>query len=131
MIVLDAGALIALINERDVHHVWARELFTSTTSEEWVISSLNLAEVMVHPVRAGKAEEFLHGIEGLRLRVEGAQPEHAAELARLRAETALKMPDVIALHLATGLSAALATVDRRLATKASELGCEVNAPEFD
>lgn len=131
MIVLDAGALIALINERDAHHVWARELFTSTTGEEWVISSLNLAEVMVHPVRAGKAEEFMRGIEGLRLRVEGTQPAHATELARLRAETSLKMPDVIALHLASGLSASLATVDRRLAEKASELGCAVHAPQFD
>jgi predicted nucleic acid-binding protein len=131
VIVLDAGALIALINERDAHHVWARELFTSTTGEEWVISSLNLAEVMVHPVRAGKAEEFMRGIEGLRLRVEGTQPAHATELARLRAETSLKMPDVIALHLASGLSASLATVDRRLAEKASEFGCEVHAPQFD
>lgn len=131
MIVLDAGALIALINERDAHHVWARELFTSTTGEEWVISSLNLAEVMVHPVRAGKAEEFMRGIEGLRLRVEGTQPAHATELARLRAETSLKMPDVIALHLASGLSASLATVDRRLAEKASEFGCAVHAPQFD
>lgn len=131
MIVLDAGALIALIDEQDAHHVWARELFTSTTADEWVMSSLNLAEVMVHPIRAGKAEEFLRGIEGLRLRVEGVNPAHAGELARIRAETSLKMPDVIALHLANGLSAALATVDRRLAEKASERGCAVKAPQFD
>lgn len=130
MIVLDAGALIALINERDAHHTWARELFTSTTGEEWVISSLTLAEVMVHPVRAGKAEDFLRGIEGLRLRTEGIQAEDAAELARLRAETSLKMPDVIALHLANRLAATLATVDRRLAAKASELGASVTAPQF-
>ena len=128
MIVLDAGALIALINERDVHHVWARELFTSTTSEKWVISSLNLAEVMVHPVRAGKAEEFLHGIEGLRLRVEGMQPDHAAELAHLRAETSLKMPDVIALHLANNLGASLATTDSLLAQKARERELVAYAP---
>lgn len=128
MIVLDAGALIALIDEQDAHHVWARELFISTTSEEWAISSLTLAEVMVHPARAGKADEFLRGIERLRLRLEGVNPAHAGELARIRAETSLKMPDVIALHLASALSASLATVDRRLAEKASERGCAVQAP---
>lgn len=128
MIVLDAGALIALINEQDAHHVWARELFTSTTGEEWVISSLNLAEVMVHPVRAGKEEEFLRGVEGLRLRVEGTQPEHASELARLRAKTTLKMPDVIALHVAINLRASLATTDSLLAQKARERELVVHAP---
>lgn len=128
MIVLDAGALIALINEQDAHHVWARELFTSTTGEEWVISSLHLAEVMVHPVRAGKEEEFLRGVEGLRLRVEGTQPEHASELARLRAKTTLKMPDVIALHVAINLRASLATTDSLLAQKARERELVVHAP---
>ena len=128
MIVLDAGALIALINERDAHHAWARDLFASTTSDDWMISTLNLAEVMVHPVRAGKSEEFLRGIEGLHLRVEVVSPDYAIELATLRAETSLKMPDVIALHLARTHSGTLATVDRQLAQKAVTYGCDVVSP---
>ena len=129
MIVLDASALIALVNERDHQHTWARDLFVSTHEHEWVISVLNYAEVMVRPARVGNLEIFLAGISGAGIAVEPVTADDATQLASLRATTALKMPDVVALQLALRRKAAIATADSTLAFVARAMGCTVLAPE--
>jgi predicted nucleic acid-binding protein len=114
VIVLDAGALIALLDDRDAHHEWALQMFIDTVAEELAISALNLAEALVHPTKAGRSREFMDGIQGLDLQVHGVERTDVASLASIRAESGLRMPDSIAMHLAITSESALATTDKAL-----------------
>lgn len=114
MIVLDAGALIALLNDRDAHHEWALQMFIETVGEDLSISALNLAEALVQPTKAGRYREFMDSIHGLGLEVQGLDQADVSSLATLRAESGLRMPDAIALHLALRSDSSLATTDRAL-----------------
>jgi predicted nucleic acid-binding protein len=128
VVVLDAGALIALYDSTDRHHPWALEMFRETLSYDLAMSALTLAEVMVHPTRAGALETFEKGIAGLALDIRGVDPAAAQEIAALRATTTLRMPDVVVLHLALGLNAILATTDAALATQAGHHSLSVRRP---
>ena len=129
VVVLDASALIALYDSNDPHHSWARGMFVDTIAASLVMSVLTYAEVLVHPTRAGKVEEFERNIDGLGIEIVTAGAEDASTLALLRASTSLKMPDAIVLHLATRLGASLATTDRGLAAEASRRGIVVFEPQ--
>lgn len=129
VVVLDASALIALYDSNDRHHSWARGMFVDTIAASLVMSVLTYAEVLVHPTRAGKVEEFERNIDGLGIEIVTAGAEDASTLALLRASTSLKMPDAIVLHLATRLGASLATTDRGLAAEASRRGIVVFEPQ--
>ncbi len=128
VVVLDASALIALHDSRDRHHAWARQMFIDTVDASLVMSTLTYAEVLVHPTRAGKLREFQDSVSGLGIDVRGVSPESATDIASLRAQTALKMPDVIVLCQAQALGASVATTDRALANEASEQGLVVLSP---
>lgn len=128
VVVLDASALIALYDSGDRHHAWAREMFIDTIDSSLAMSALTYAEVFVHPTRAAKAREFEKTLAGLGMDVVGVRPEDAVEIARIRATTSLKMPDSIVLHVATRLSASLATTDQSLAREASQLAIVVLSP---
>ena len=54
VIVLDAGALIALCDASDAHHRWARGMFIDTVGGDLSLFLLAYAEVLVHPTKAGK-----------------------------------------------------------------------------
>lgn len=128
MIVLDASALIALLDDHDVHHDWALQMFIDTVSEDLSISVLNFSEALVHPVKAGRSKEFLDGIQGLGLTVHGVDSEDASSLATMKATSGLRMPDVIAVNLALRLGAVLATTDRSLGKAAEEASVKVVRP---
>lgn len=130
MIVLDASVLIAFLFEQDVHHEAAVALLQESAAEPFCASSITLAEVLVVPARHGRlpaAERMLAdlGVEELSL------PRGAAVLlARLRAESGLKMPDCCVLLSALMLrghddAASLATFDTRLAAAAAQRGMTV------
>ena len=129
VVVLDASALIALFDSNDPHHSWARGMFVDTIAASLVMSVLTYAEVLVHPTRVGKVEEFERNIDGLGIEIVTAGAEDASTLALLRASTSLKMPDAIVLHLAARLGASLATTDRGLAAEASHRGVTVFEPQ--
>ncbi len=128
MIVLDAGALIALLNDRDAHHEWALQMFIDTVAEDLAISALNLAEALVHPTKAGRYQEFMESIQGLGLEVQGLDQADVSSLATLRAESGLRMRDSIALHLALRSDSALATTDRALGKAALGASLRVLQP---
>jgi predicted nucleic acid-binding protein len=130
VIILDANVLIAAFDGSDLHHEWAITFLKDTVSEELIISSLTYAEILVAPIRADRLKEFRKGIDSLGFRIVDITPEDALEIASLRAETGLKMPDVIVLHAALTHSASLASADAALTRKAAALGIAVFSPSI-
>ena len=128
VVVLDAGALIALYDSRDPHHDWSVELFLSTARFSLAMSSLTFAETMVHPARAGRLDDFVGGVSGLRLDIVSLGLNDAEAIADLRASSGLKMPDVCVLQCALAQSAILATTDRALAETARMKSLTVVSP---
>lgn len=128
VIVLDASVLIALHNSQDPHHGWAMQFFKSTLDQKWQLSVLSFAEAMVHPAKAGKLDLFQQSVAGLGLEIREVPADSAAEIAFLRANTGLRMPDLLALYQAMQSNAALATTDKSLALKAGSLGLETFQP---
>jgi predicted nucleic acid-binding protein len=128
LIVLDAGALIALHDDSDQHHSWALKMFIDTVDAELQMSVLTFAEVLVHPTKAGNQAQFQASIRSLKIQVEALTEEQSPGLAELRAKTGLKMPDAVVLSLALSSNAEIATTDKTLASKAREYGLGVYQP---
>ena len=127
-LVLDASVLIALYNDHDSHHGWAVDLMFQSPADTFHMSSMNLAEVAVQPMRLGIEEKFNAGVRGLNIQLTGLSKTSATELARIRATTNVPMPDCCALQLALEKGAALATCDKAQAKAAKTLGVEVFEP---
>jgi predicted nucleic acid-binding protein len=122
VIVLDANVLIAHLDGGDPHHEGAQSLLEAAGEEALGASAITLAETLVSPARAdrlGDAEEALRRL-GVRELVlgEGAP----GELAKLRAEVGLKLPDCCVLLAAQEHSAVVASFDSDLLTAARKLG---------
>lgn len=128
IVVLDAGALIALYSKNDEHNAWAMQMFLDTVEFEYEMSVLTLAEVLIHPTRAGKQDQFLKGISGLRIATKELEADAAMELANLRSRTKLKMPDVVVLYQAIKSGALIATTDRTLARMAKKYNVSCFCP---
>ncbi|AVG23672.1 VapC-like toxin [Pontimonas salivibrio] len=128
IVVLDAGALIALSSESDAHHQWAMGMFLHTLSHELSMPALTYAEVMVHPTKAGKAPEFQQRLSGLRIQVRPIDQSDVAGLATLRVESGLRMSDAVVLHESLRLGATLATTDQVLMREATQFGLDVLTP---
>lgn len=128
MIVLDANVLIAAFASDDSHHQWAITFLRDTVSEELVISALSYAEILVAPIHANRLNEFRKGIDSLGFNIDDLSADDSIEIAQLRADTGLKMPDVMVLHTALKHGASLATADASLKRKASSLGVTVYSP---
>ena len=131
VIAVDAGALIALVDGSDSHHRWAVDFFIQSTGAELAVSALTMAEIMVHPAKKGTADQFAKRLAGLQMKVIPVDGEDSSALARLRAESRLRMPDAVVLHTALTLSQALATTDMDLAHQAEVRGLQVYHPVRD
>jgi PIN domain nuclease of toxin-antitoxin system len=127
-LVLDASVLIALYNDKDAHHKWAVDLMFQSPAETFHMSSMNLAEVAVQPMRLGIESKFHDGIRGLNIEISGLSQDAGFELARIRATTNVPMPDCCALQLVLEKDASLATCDKAQAKAAKALGIEVFQP---
>jgi len=103
-------------------------MFIDTVGADLSLSCLTCAEVLVHPTKAGKAQEFEYSIAGLHLDIHAIDAGDSPDLAALRATTALTMPEVIVLHLALGQGATLATTDKALAAEAKKHALVVRSP---
>lgn len=125
MITLDAGVLVAHLRPADPHHAAAHTLLVDAADERLIIHPLNLAEVLVGGVRVGRGAEMLADLETLG--VQAVEPTHdePLQLATLRAESGLKLPDCCALHTALTPGSALATFDTALAAAARRRHVEV------
>ena len=128
LVVVDAGTLIALLDENDKHHRWAFGMFQATLGYGLVMPALTYAEVLVHPTRAGRANTFENNIAGLGLDIRPILDSDTRGIAQIRAKTSLKMPDAIVLKLALDEQATLATTDNMLANGAETRGLKVLAP---
>jgi len=115
VITLDASLLIAHLSPNDSHHGTATAYLRNHAGEPLLIHSLNLAEVLVGGVRAGRGQELLNDLHAIGLRVADQYAGESPRLATLRVETGLKLPDCCALDAALTSGSALATFDERLA----------------
>ena len=125
MITLDASAVIAHLSPDDLHHEVASGLIRAAADEDLIMHRLNLAEVLVGGVRAGRGQEMLDDLEAMGVAVARPSPEvadgEALRLAELRVRSGLKLPDCCALDTALSSGSALATVDQDLAKAARAL----------
>ena len=125
MIVLDASVVIAHFAPSDSPHKAVTEMLRRTASEALSIHALTLSEVLVHAARQGREDWLAGEVAALGIStwtMDGGAP---ARLARLRATTGLPMPDCCVLDAAAVQQASVMTLDRRLATKAGEVGLNV------
>lgn len=120
MITLDASVVIAHLNSHDPHHQTATAYLHQSAGEELVIHSVNLAEVLVGGVRAGRGQEMLTDLESIGIHVADRQDGEPLRLANLRAESALKLPDCCAMDTDLTTASTLATVDDGLARVACQ-----------
>jgi predicted nucleic acid-binding protein len=118
VITLDASVVIAHLNPTDRHHEEAAWFFRESEDEDFVMHSVNLAEVLVGGVRAGRGEEMLADLEAMGIHVASPGEGEPLRLANLRVSASLKLPDCCALDAALTIASALATVDDGLATAA-------------
>jgi len=118
MITLDASVVIAHLQPRDPHHHAATAYLRDNADEPLLIHSLNLAEVLVGGVRAGRGQELLDDLHAIGIRVADQREGEPLRLAALRVDTGLKLPDCCALDAALTSESTLATFDERLASAA-------------
>lgn len=123
MIALDASFLIAHFSADDAHHERAVQSLQDSADDNLTVSTVTLAELLVGPVRAGTLGEAIEALAGLEV-AESPLPQGAAvRLARLRAETRLRLPDCCVLLAAEEMSAeAIGTFDQQLALVAKSRG---------
>jgi predicted nucleic acid-binding protein len=122
VIVLDASVLIAHFNARDAHHDAAGELLEGSIGEPLGASTITLAEVLAGPAAIGRLEDATAALADLTVAELGLGDAAASELAMLRAQTRLKLPDCCVLLAARRHGATLATFDDRLLVAADRLG---------
>jgi predicted nucleic acid-binding protein len=109
--VLDAGVIIAVLDQADAHHGSARAALAAaqTRIDSLVVPASVYAEALVGPFRAGAGLEQVvdQFLDALPATVEPASREIAREAARLRAEygNRLRLPDAHVIATARVLGA--------------------------
>jgi predicted nucleic acid-binding protein len=123
MIVIDASVLLAHLNSDDANHARAQAALMGAVDHPLAASSLTLAEVLVGPARGGHLELAKAQLAALEIEEIPVAVGSADRLARLRAETGLKLPDCCVLLAALITTAdGVLTFDQKLARRAQDLG---------
>jgi predicted nucleic acid-binding protein len=121
--VVDASILIAHLDDTDPHSDAASTILAD--AEVLAASTLTLAEVFVGPARAGRLADAISAVDQIGIREVALGQSDAEALARLRAESGLRLPDCCVLHACAVTGArAIATRDQRLAGVAAARGLE-------
>ncbi|MFT4260711.1 type II toxin-antitoxin system VapC family toxin [Microbacterium sp.] len=124
MIVLDASAMIAILDDRDAHHATAVDVMTREARQMFVSHRLTLSEALVRSVSRGRGEEAAAALAAM-----GVEPidtlDDPLALAEVRHRSRLQMPDACVLFAAIRASAQLVTFDARLADAAERFGVRV------
>jgi predicted nucleic acid-binding protein len=119
VIVVDASVLIAHLDERDALHAQAGEQLLAAADATLGASTLTLAEVFAGPAQRGRLDDARAAIAALEIQEISLAPGAAGDLATLRAETGLELPDCCVLLAARSAGASgVLTFDDRLATTA-------------
>jgi predicted nucleic acid-binding protein len=120
VIVVDASVLIAHLDERDALHERAVERLLTAGAEALGASTLTLAEVFVGPARRGRLDDTRAAIAALEVEEIPLASGAAGDLATLRVESGLKLPDCCVLLAARDARASsVLTFDERLAKAAA------------
>lgn len=122
MIVLDASVLIAYLDAEDAHHQKAESLLAREIDDEFAANPLTLAEVLVGPARIGRLDAARSALQELEVAEQSFPADTVVRLARLRAETGLRMPDCCVLLVAQDAGARVAAIDDQLIRAAAKLG---------
>lgn len=126
MIVLDASVAIAVLDSDDAHHAASVALLTAHLGEPMAMSALTLAEVLVRPAQLGTADQVATRLREIGVTTLPLADDDAVTLARVCAETRLRMPDAVVLHAAESRGATVATADAALAHAARRRGIPVH-----
>lgn len=129
-IVLDASVIIGLFDDADVHHDWSLEFLIHTTAEPLFMSALTLAEILVHPTKNKQEQKMLKGIETLGVTVVPLEAHASVDLARIRANSGLRMPDAILLHTAIETGSSIASADEAVVSSARDMNIAVFHPKL-
>jgi predicted nucleic acid-binding protein len=122
VIVLDASVLIAHLDRDDALHARAEAALTEAASEPFASSTITLAEVLVGPAREDRLATAQTAIETLEVAEIPLGADAASRLARMRAETGLKLPDCCVLLAAQDADASsVLSFDDRLTSVAKRL----------
>jgi predicted nucleic acid-binding protein len=123
VIVIDASVLIAHLDQRDALHDRAVEALLDAADQRLGCSMITLAEVLVGPARSDRLEAARAAIDDLDIAAIAFREDAPVRLAKLRAETGLKLPDCCVLLAAQDAEAgAVLTFDEGLARQAGRLG---------
>ena len=117
LVVVDASVLIAFLDHTDRHHAAAIELLSGV--QRFMVHPLTLAEVLVHPVRAGVEDDVLARLSAIGMIVSPLSVDPVS-LARVRVRSGLKMPDCVVLSCAGAHGSEVATFDEQLAASSRE-----------
>lgn len=90
--------------------------------EEFAANPLTLAEVLVGPSRTDRLDAARSALRALEVAEWPFPTDTAVRLARLRADTGLRMPDCCVLLAAQDAAARMAAFDDRLVRAAGRLG---------
>lgn len=123
MIVADARVLIAHLDHSDAHGDRATALLVEAGAPPLRASPITVAEVLVGPARVGRLDDAHLALRALGVQEIALAADAPARLARLRAETDLKLPDCCVLLAAQDAGAhTVLTFDERLAACARRVG---------
>jgi predicted nucleic acid-binding protein len=123
--VLDAVTVIALMTPSNTHHKAALAVLHELAGTLKVMHPINMAEVLVKPAGDGTAERVQAELTRAGIVTFTTSPAEPLALARARAATRLKLPDVCAYVTALARGLPLVTFDRQLTIAARAAGIEV------
>ena len=124
MIVLDASVMIAILDREDAHFDAAKRLFDENAAERLAAHRLTFAEALVQAVRTGRGKAVAAGLAALGVELVDVLDD-PLDLAEVRVESNLKVPDSCVLLAAIRARASIATFDRGLAESAHRFGVDV------
>ncbi|MDN5913793.1 MAG: type II toxin-antitoxin system VapC family toxin [Pseudonocardia sp.] len=119
MIVLDANVIIAYLDGDHVHHRRAEQLLAREVDDDFGANSLTLAEVLVIPAREQCLDVVRTVLQDLEIQELPFPGDTALQLAQLRADTGLTMPDCCVLLAAEHATARVASFDEQLTRAAT------------
>jgi predicted nucleic acid-binding protein len=125
VIVADASWIVALRDPDDAHHAEATAINESTASEDALLHPVTLAECLVAPALLGVLDEAAASLRAA-FEIVPFDDDAPIRWALLRAESGLRLPDVVVLDTALRHGArAIATFDDRLTSRSVDRGLGV------
>jgi predicted nucleic acid-binding protein len=120
VIVADAGWIIALRDPGDPHHSEAAASIAAAADEVMLLHPVTLAECLLGPAKLGALDQATGALRAA-FEITERDADAPVRWAKLRAETGLRLPDVIVLDTAIHHGArAIATFNNRLVAVAAD-----------